>query len=90
MTTPKSEAVRPIRSLLRGLDVLEAVRGHDGVTVTEAARRVRLPRTTAYRILETLRAGGHIVRDDLDRYRIADSQAAPPSRPQANGARDAA
>jgi DNA-binding IclR family transcriptional regulator len=90
MTATKTEAVRPIRSLLRGLDVLEAVRGQEGLTVTEAARRVRLPRTTAYRILETLRAGGHVVRDDVDRYRAADTLAFGAARQQANGARDVA
>ena len=90
MSTAKSEAVRPIRSLLRGLDVLEAVKGQDGVTVTEAARRVRLPRTTAYRILETLRAGGHVIRDDVDRYRLAEAPHMSNGRAHANGARDVA
>lgn len=91
MTMTKPEAVRPIRSLLRGLDVLEAVRSQDGLTVTEAARRVRLPRTTAYRILETLRTGGHVIRDEVDRYRVADAPAAVNGvRPHVNGARDVA
>lgn len=88
--TTKPEAVRPIRSLLRGLDVLDAVRGQEGLTVTEVARRVRLPRTTAYRILETLRSGGHIVRDEVDRYRLAAAPAMNAGRSQTNGARDAA
>jgi DNA-binding IclR family transcriptional regulator len=67
--TTVNEAVRPIRSLLRGLDVIAALSEGDGLTVTETARRVRLPRTTTYRVLETLRSGGYVLRDDMDRYR---------------------
>lgn len=64
------EPVRPIRALLRGLEALHALNKRDGLTVTEVADRARLPRTTAYRILETLRHGGFVVRDDMDdRYR---------------------
>lgn len=64
------EPVRPIRALLRGLDALRALNERDGLTVTEVADKARLPRTTAYRILETLRQGGFVIRDDMDdRYR---------------------
>jgi IclR family mhp operon transcriptional activator len=64
------EPVRPIRALLRGLEALHALNQRDGLTVTEVADRARLPRTTAYRILETLRHGGFVVRDEMDdRYR---------------------
>ncbi len=70
MSGAKSDPVRPIRSLLRGLDALAALGGADGLSVTETARRARLPRTTAYRILETLRLGGFIERDANDLYRL--------------------
>lgn len=64
------EPIRPIRALLRGLEALEALNRRDGLTVSEVAAATRLPRTTAYRILETLCAGGFVVRDDIDdRYR---------------------
>jgi IclR family transcriptional regulator, mhp operon transcriptional activator len=70
MTTDALEPVRPIRALLRGLEALHALNQRDGLTVTEVADRARLPRTTAYRILETLRHGGFVVRDEMDdRYR---------------------
>jgi hypothetical protein len=40
------------------------------MTVTEVAERARVPRTTAYRILETLCQGGFVIRDEMDdRYR---------------------
>lgn len=61
---------RPIRALLRGLEALEALNSQDGLTVTEVAQHTRLPRTTAYRILETLCSGGFAQRDEADdRYR---------------------
>jgi IclR family transcriptional regulator, mhp operon transcriptional activator len=68
--TMTNEPVRPIRALLRGLEALYALNRRDGLTVTEVAEWARLPRTTAYRILETLRHGGFVVRDEMDdRYR---------------------
>lgn len=70
MTLETLEPVRPIRALLRGLEALHALNQRDGLTVTEVADRARLPRTTAYRILETLRHGGFVIRDEMDdRYR---------------------
>lgn len=69
MHATKPEPVRPIRALLRGLQALAALTSGEGLTVTETARRARLPRTTAYRVLETLRLGGYVERDSDDRYR---------------------
>lgn len=70
MSQRDAEAIRPIRALLRGLETLEALNRRDGSTVGEVAQATRLPRTTVYRILETLCAGGYVVRDDGDdRYR---------------------
>lgn len=61
---------RPIRALLRGLEALEALNAQDGLTVTQVAHSTKLPRTTAYRILETLCSGGFAQRDEADdRYR---------------------
>jgi DNA-binding IclR family transcriptional regulator len=70
MSAPKSEPVRPIRALLRGLAAMAALRDGAALTVTDVARRARLPRTTAYRVLETLRQGGHVDRDAQDRYHL--------------------
>ncbi len=66
MQDDQQGAARPIRALLRGLAALEALNEGDGLSVTDVARHVKLPRTTAYRILETLRAGGYVVRDAND------------------------
>ncbi len=65
------ESTRPIRALVRGLDALAVLNTRDGATVTEIAQQIRLPRTTVYRILETLCEGGFVARDPADeRYRI--------------------
>jgi len=42
-----------------------------GATVSEVAHEIRLPRTTVYRILETLCSSGFVYRDSTDeRYRL--------------------
>lgn len=65
------ESTRPIRSLMRGLDALTVLNLRDGATVSEVAHEIRLPRTTVYRILETLCNAGFVFRDAADdRYRL--------------------
>src|SRR6201989_1063217 len=65
------ESTRPIRALIRGLDALAVLNSRDGATVSEVAHDIRLPRTTVYRILETLSESGFVLRDPADeRYRI--------------------
>jgi IclR family transcriptional regulator, mhp operon transcriptional activator len=64
------ESTRPIRALMRGLDALTVLNLRDGTTVSEVAHEIRLPRTTVYRILETLCNAGFVTRDAADdRYR---------------------
>src|SRR5258708_3634705 len=65
------DSTRPIRALMRGLDALTILNLRDGVTVSEVAHEIRLPRTTVYRILETLCLSGFVHRDAADeRYRL--------------------
>lgn len=65
------ESTRPIRALTRGLDALTMLNSRDGVTVSEVAHGIHLPRTTAYRILETLCDAGFATRHSHDdRYRV--------------------
>jgi IclR family mhp operon transcriptional activator len=65
------ESTRPIRALLRGLDALSALNGRDGAIVAELVSEIRLPRTTVYRVLETLCEAGFVQRDpNDDRYRL--------------------
>ena len=66
-----TDSVRPIRALMRGLDALQQLNRHNGATVTDIAKTVGLPRTTAYRVLETLCVSGYAIRDPSDdRYRL--------------------
>jgi IclR family transcriptional regulator, mhp operon transcriptional activator len=60
------ESTRPIRALNRGLDVLTTLNGLQRASINTLAGAVRLPRTTTYRILETLRLAGYVVRDPHD------------------------
>jgi IclR family mhp operon transcriptional activator len=65
------ESTRPIRALLRGLDALTVLNLRNGATVSEVAGDIHLPRTTTYRILETLCHAGYVFRDPSDdRYRL--------------------
>jgi IclR family mhp operon transcriptional activator len=65
------DSTRPIRALMRGLDALTFLNLRAGATVSEVAHEIRLPRTTVYRILETLCSSGFIYRDSTDeRYRL--------------------
>lgn len=62
---------RPVRSLIRGLDILQALNRRNGATVTEVAEDTSLSRGTVYRMLETLREAGYVYRDSADsRYRL--------------------
>jgi IclR family mhp operon transcriptional activator len=65
------ESTRPIRALIRGRDALTVLNLRNGATVSEVAQEIRLPRTTTYRILETLSHAGFVYRDATDdRYRL--------------------
>jgi IclR family transcriptional regulator, mhp operon transcriptional activator len=57
------ESTRPIRALNRGLGVLTELNRLERAAINTLATAVRLPRTTTYRILETLRLAGYVTRD---------------------------
>ena len=68
------DSTRPIRALARGLEALAVLNLRNGATVSEVAQEIRLPRTTVYRILETLCEAGFAFRDEADdRYRLCES-----------------
>ncbi len=63
---------RPIRALVRGLDVLTFLNSRDGATASEIAHAVSLPRTTIYRILETFCTAGYVMRSAAaERFHLA-------------------
>jgi IclR family mhp operon transcriptional activator len=70
-TPPRRADSFSVRSLERGLDILRLLNRHNGLTVTETADQVDLPRPTAFRLLRTLERLGYIFRDDADKkYRL--------------------
>src|ERR1700744_3790218 len=60
------ESTRPIRALNRGLEVLTELNRLERPAINTLANTVGLPRTTTYRILETLRLAGYVERDAHD------------------------
>ncbi len=65
------DSTRPIRSLTRGLDALQLLNARGSATVADVVAAIRLPRTTVYRLLETLRLEGYVQRNpEDDRYRV--------------------
>src|SRR5262249_47539791 len=61
-----------VRSLERGLALLEAMNRHKLASVVELARETRLPRPTIYRLLETLQRAGFVARSGSnDRFCVA-------------------
>jgi IclR family mhp operon transcriptional activator len=65
------DSTRPIRALVRGLDALTFLNSRGGATVSEIAQAVGLPRTTVYRIVETLGEAGLVHRDrDDERFHV--------------------
>jgi IclR family transcriptional regulator, mhp operon transcriptional activator len=57
---------RPIRALSRGLEVLAELNRRERAAIHTLSSAVRLPRTTTFRILETLRSAGFVERDPHD------------------------
>ena len=60
------ESTRPIRALNRGLEVLLELNRLQRAAINTLAVAVGLPRTTTYRVLETLRMAGYVQRDRRD------------------------
>jgi IclR family transcriptional regulator, mhp operon transcriptional activator len=61
-----ANVTRPIRSLNRGLEILIQLNHLERAAINTLANAVHLPRTTTYRILETLRSAGYVDRDPHD------------------------
>jgi len=66
IATTLKESTRPIRALNRGLEVLIELNRLQRAAINTLAVAVGLPRTTTYRVLETLRMAGYVYRDRHD------------------------
>jgi DNA-binding IclR family transcriptional regulator len=62
----------PVKSLERAIDVIEALSRHPGeVAVTDLARELGLPKSSAFRVLKTLRQRGYVRQNaDTERYSL--------------------
>jgi IclR family transcriptional regulator, mhp operon transcriptional activator len=60
------DAIRPVRALSRGLALLAELNRLERAPIHTLANAVQLPRTTTFRILETLRLAGYVDRDPQD------------------------
>ncbi|MDG2242367.1 MAG: helix-turn-helix domain-containing protein [Rhodospirillaceae bacterium] len=60
-----------VRALERGLDIIQLLNRHNGLTVTQVGQLADLPRPTAFRLLRTLESLGFLFRDKQDKkYRL--------------------
>jgi len=60
-----------VRALERGLDIIQLLNRHNGLTVTQVGQLTELPRPTAFRLLRTLESLGYLFRDTQDKkYRL--------------------
>ena len=68
MVTPRKR--HEIGSLRKALRLLRILNQYDGSSANDLAERVGINRTTAYRLLETMRHAGYVTKDQYDqRYR---------------------
>lgn len=64
---------KPVRSVLRALEVLAYLGRHSDATVSELHRNLTLAKPTVVRLLETLMEAGYVTRDEgKPGYRITD------------------
>lgn len=73
MTAPETDNLAKaysVPAIQRTLDIIETLTRERTLTVSEVNRRFRIPKSSAYAILQTLKARGYVEKDDLDRYSL--------------------
>ena len=70
MGTADGTESRTLNSVLKSLDIIEALWEADGAGVTELTERTQLPKSTVHVHLSTLREKGYVVQVD-DEYRLS-------------------
>jgi IclR family transcriptional regulator, KDG regulon repressor len=71
MTPAKNESFYSVPALHRALDIIEALVHHQPRTVTELHRQFKIPKSSVYAILQTLKSRGYVTKDDLDEYALS-------------------
>jgi IclR family transcriptional regulator, KDG regulon repressor len=60
-----------VPAIHRTLDIIETLVENRTLTVSEVNRRFRIPKSSAYAILQTLMSRGYVEKDSLDRYSLS-------------------
>ena len=67
--TKKSSKSYSVPAVQRTLDLIEAMATHNQeLTITEANRKFKIPKSSVYAILQTLKSRGYVDKDAADRY----------------------
>ncbi|MGH9521712.1 MAG: IclR family transcriptional regulator [Terriglobales bacterium] len=71
MRSAKSDSSYSVPALHRTLDIIEALIGQRPLTVSELHRQFKIPKSSVYAILQTLKARGYVSKDDMDQYSLS-------------------
>ena len=78
MHTPKTSPdlkqgsnVYSVPAIHRTLDIIEALIKLRTITVSEVNQQFKIPKSSAYAILQTLKSRGYLHKDELDRYSLS-------------------
>lgn len=73
MTSAKKDSrakAYSVPAIHRTLDIIEALVEQRTLTVSEVNRRFKIPKSSAYAILHTLKSRGYVDKDEMDRYSL--------------------
>jgi DNA-binding IclR family transcriptional regulator len=70
MRSAKKDSSYSVPALHRALDIIEALVNHQPRTVSELHRQFKIPKSSVYAILQTLKSRGYVSKDDLDQYAL--------------------
>lgn len=63
-------SVRYLKAVAKGLSMLEVLNAHNGLTAMQLARQLRIPRSTAFRLLSNAVDAGFVQKDPTRMYRL--------------------
>lgn len=66
-----SENVYSVPAIHRMLDIVEALIKARTITVSEVNQQLKIPKSSAYAILQTLKSRGYVHKDEFDRYSLS-------------------
>lgn len=67
----KKTKIYSVPAVQRTLDLIETMASnHHELTITEANRKFKIPKSSVYAILQTLKSRGYVTKDEADRYSL--------------------